>query len=99
MSAARNLGMPNAAGTCIALLDADDLWLSQKLEKQVGILQAQPEPAWCTDRVTSGTAGPAIPNTHCTFEAASWVSSGHAGEPSTPGHAVLAERSGDAGDL
>jgi glycosyltransferase involved in cell wall biosynthesis len=42
-NAARNLGMRNAAGKYIALLDADDVWLPQKLEKQVGILEAQPE--------------------------------------------------------
>jgi glycosyltransferase involved in cell wall biosynthesis len=43
MSAARNVGMRNATGKYIALLDADDLWLPQKLAKQVGTLEAQPE--------------------------------------------------------
>ena len=30
MSASRNLGIKNAAGAYIALLDADDVWLPQK---------------------------------------------------------------------
>ncbi|WP_460208282.1 glycosyltransferase [Scytonema sp. NUACC21] len=45
MSASRNLGVSNARGQYIALLDADDIWLPQKLEKQVAILEAQPEAA------------------------------------------------------
>ncbi|MEH1965217.1 MAG: glycosyltransferase family A protein [Nostoc sp.] len=45
MSATRNLGVRNAKGDYIALLDADDIWLPQKLEKQVAILAAQPEAA------------------------------------------------------
>ncbi|BAZ10121.1 family 2 glycosyl transferase [Calothrix sp. NIES-4071] len=45
MSATRNLGIRHAQGEYIALLDADDIWLPQKLEKQVAILSAQPEAA------------------------------------------------------
>ena len=45
MSAARNLGIRNATGDYIALLDADDVWLPHKLEQQVVILGAQPEAA------------------------------------------------------
>ncbi|MGH8001476.1 MAG: glycosyltransferase family 2 protein [Brasilonema sp.] len=43
ISSSRNLGIHNAKGEYIALLDADDIWLPQKLEKQVEILEAQPE--------------------------------------------------------
>ncbi len=45
MSATRNLGINNAKGEYIALLDADDVFLPQKLEKQVAILEAQPRAA------------------------------------------------------
>jgi glycosyltransferase involved in cell wall biosynthesis len=41
----RNLGIRHAKGEYIALLDADDVWLSHKLERQVAILSSQPEAA------------------------------------------------------
>jgi glycosyltransferase involved in cell wall biosynthesis len=43
MSASRNLGLANARGDYLALLDADDVWLPIKLERQVAILEAHPE--------------------------------------------------------
>jgi glycosyltransferase involved in cell wall biosynthesis len=45
MSAARNLGIKHSRGEFLALLDADDIWLPEKLTKQVAILQAHPEAA------------------------------------------------------
>jgi glycosyltransferase involved in cell wall biosynthesis len=38
---ARNLGLAEASGELIALLDADDLWLPEYLERQVGRLDAE----------------------------------------------------------
>lgn len=42
MSATRNLGVRAAKGELIALLDADDVWLPQKLARQVAALLAYP---------------------------------------------------------
>jgi glycosyltransferase involved in cell wall biosynthesis/SAM-dependent methyltransferase len=43
MSASRNLGLHHAQGEYLALLDADDVWLPEKLERQVAILEAHPQ--------------------------------------------------------
>ena len=43
MSATRNLGLHDARGELVAFLDSDDVWLPQKLERQVEALQAHPE--------------------------------------------------------
>ena len=45
MSATRNLGIEAARGDYIAFLDADDVWLPEKLERQVAILEAEPRAA------------------------------------------------------
>lgn len=41
--AARNLGIRAARGTLLAMLDADDVYLPDKLEEQVALLDAHPE--------------------------------------------------------
>jgi glycosyltransferase involved in cell wall biosynthesis len=45
MSATRNVGINAASGRFIAFLDADDVWLPHKLERQVGIMRQQPDAA------------------------------------------------------
>ncbi len=50
MSASRNLGINSARGELIAFLDADDVWLAEKLERQVEILRLQPAAAMVCGR-------------------------------------------------
>ena len=45
-SATRNLGLRAGRGELFAFLDADDVWLPEKLERQVPLLLARPEAGW-----------------------------------------------------
>ena len=45
MSASRNLGIHQARGAYIALLDADDVWFPHALEEQVALLEKHPDAA------------------------------------------------------
>lgn len=43
VSRARNYGIRKAQGEFVAFLDADDFWLPEKLEKQIKVLEADPD--------------------------------------------------------
>lgn len=43
LAGARNTGIRNAKGEYIALLDSDDFWQADKLEKQIRLMQANPQ--------------------------------------------------------
>lgn len=52
ISATRNKGMTLARGTYMAPMDHDDLWMAEKLEKQIALMDTQPE----TVLAATGTA-------------------------------------------
>ncbi|MFV0389623.1 MAG: glycosyltransferase family 2 protein [Pyrinomonadaceae bacterium] len=47
VSSARNYGIENAIGKYIAFLDADDVWMPEKLEKQVALMESNKEIGLC----------------------------------------------------
>lgn len=47
VSSARNLGIASSSGAYLAFLDSDDLWLPQKLEQQMQMLEHAPQIPLC----------------------------------------------------
>jgi glycosyltransferase involved in cell wall biosynthesis len=48
LAAARNRGLREAEGEYVALLDGDDLWLPNRLEKVIGFLEDHPDTGFAT---------------------------------------------------
>lgn len=57
----RNHGLREAAGDFICLLDSDDLWHPQKLEKQISFMEAEKADITCTGYGWMGWDGSPLP--------------------------------------
>jgi glycosyltransferase involved in cell wall biosynthesis len=55
---ARNAGVVASASTWIAFLDADDIWMPDKLERQLAMARATQAPLVFADRLNIGARGP-----------------------------------------
>jgi glycosyltransferase involved in cell wall biosynthesis len=81
LAAARNRGLLEATGTYVALLDGDDLWLPDRLEKVIGLLEDHPELGFATSdayflegtSVAAGRYYQQLPGGFRAVDQASWI--------------------------
>ncbi|MCL2744570.1 MAG: glycosyltransferase [Planctomycetaceae bacterium] len=62
LSSARNAGMEKATGELFAFLDADDIWLPEKLEKSIAFFNQHPEAGVCGTNKQNFNSQGIIPN-------------------------------------
>jgi glycosyltransferase involved in cell wall biosynthesis len=55
-SNARNIGIRQSSGTIIALLDADDVWLPDKIERQLSLLTNEKQLIYCGIHIVNSKA-------------------------------------------
>lgn len=67
ISAARNAGLDAATGAYIAFLDADDRWLPTKLERQLRLMEAEPDVVACFTDFTRFNRERVFPDTQFAF--------------------------------
>ena len=73
ISASRNLGIRHASGELVAFLDADDVWLKDKLARHVELLAARPEAGMMYGRTEYCTAGPGNLRTKAATTSHGWA--------------------------
>jgi len=73
VAAARNVGLANTTGEYLTFLDQDDIWYSDKTEKQLALLEAHPEAWWVMAWEACELVGD--------IERPFWLDSDHLAEP------------------
>jgi glycosyltransferase involved in cell wall biosynthesis len=73
VAAARNLGVAAARGEWLAFLDSDDLWLPDKLARQMSFLEGRPEVLICQTDETWVRRGVRVNKPAAHRKVAGWI--------------------------